>query len=104
MKISDAMKKIDESWVTKKKGFRVRMHRREGNDWVLDCSPGEKSSPLDSDVTSWRLAWKLAQSTPLRKGEAQEGDMVNIHVVDQDDVAVIYYATGENEVFNSLSI
>jgi hypothetical protein len=67
---------------------------------VDDYSPGEKAAPLDSDVTAWRLAWKLAKSTPLREGTAQEGDLVNICVVDHDNNQIAYYATGEKDVFN----
>ena len=100
MKIADAMKTIDKNWVEKKKGFRVCMQRYEGTEWVDDQSPGENSDPLDSDVTSWRFAWKLAKSTPLRTGEPQEGDMVNIFVVDQDNNPIFYYASGEKEIFN----
>ena len=104
MKIAEAIKAIDENWVTKPRGFRVRMQRREGSAWVTDYSPGEKAAPLDSDVTTWRLAWKLAQCTPLREGEPREGDMVNILVVDQDDNPIGYYATGKPEIFNACSI
>lgn len=103
MKIADAMKVIDENWVEKKKGFRVCLQRREGTEWVAEYTPGEKAAPLDSDVTTWRLAWKLAQSTPLRTGEPKEGDMVNIFVVDQDNHPIDYYSTGKKETFNPFS-
>jgi len=103
MKIADAMKIIDESWVRKQKGFRVCLQRREGSEWIDEYSPGEKAAPLDSDVTTWRLAWKLAKSTPLREDTPQEGDMVNVHVVDQDNNPVAYYATGNKEIFNTYS-
>jgi len=104
MKITEAIKIIDDNWVVKPKGFRVRMQRREGSEWVNDYSPGEKAAPLDSDVTTWRLAWKLAVSKPLREGEPQEDDLVNIYVVDQDNNQIDYYATGEKEIFNVCSV
>jgi len=100
MKITDAIKIIDDNWITKPKGFRVCMQRREGSEWVIDYTPDEKAAPLDSDVTTWRTAWKLSVSTPLRDGAPQEGDLVNIFVVDQDNNPVDYYATGEKETFN----
>ena len=103
MNITEAIKIIDDNWVAKPKGFRVRMQRREGSEWVTDYSPGVTAAPLDSDVTTWRLAWKLAQCTPLREDAPREGDMVNIHVVDQDDNPVGYYATGKQETFNACS-
>jgi hypothetical protein len=104
MKIAEALKFIDDNWVQKPKGFRVCMQRRVGSEWVTDYSPGEKAAPLDSDVTTWRLAWKLAVSTPLREGEPQEDDLVNIYVVDQDNNQIDYYATGEQEIFNVCSV
>ena len=104
MKIAEAMKTIDDNWIKKKKGFRVHIQRFEGATWVVDYSPGEKAGPLDSDVTSWRLAWKLAQSTPLRVGDFQDGDMINVFVVDQDNSPIIYYATGKKEIFNKYSV
>ncbi|MCG6910100.1 MAG: hypothetical protein LJE94_08255 [Deltaproteobacteria bacterium] len=103
MKITEAMQLIDENWVQKKKGFRVCLQRREGSDWITEYSPGEKAAPLDSDVTTWRLAWKLAQSTPLRTDGPREGDMVNVFVVDQDNAPITYYSTGEKAVFNACS-
>jgi len=104
MKITDAMKVIDDKWIEKKKGFRVCLQRREGTEWVTDYTPGEKVAPLDSDVTTWRLAWKLAQSTPPGSGDPQDGDMINIFVVDQDNNPITYYATGAKETFNIYSV
>ena len=104
MKITEAIKIIDDNWVAKPKGFRVCMQRREGSEWVIDYTPGEKAAPLDSDVTTWRTAWKLASSTPLREGEPQEGDLVNLYVVDQDNNPVDYYATGKRETFNACKV
>ncbi len=104
MKIAEAMKTIDEKWTQKKKGFRVCMESYDGNSWILDFSPGEKASLLDSDVTSWRLAWKLAQSTPIDSQGPKLGDMINIFVVDQDKKPIPYYVTGERETFNAFSI
>lgn len=103
MKIAEALKFIDDNWVQKPKGFRVCMQQREGSEWVTDYSPDETAAPLDSDVTAWRLAWKLAVSTPLIGGEPQEGDLVNLYVVDQDNNQIAYYATGEKDVFNACS-
>ena len=104
MKITEAIKIIDNNWIEKQKGFRVYMQRREGSEWVVDYTPDQEATPLDSDVAAWRTAWKLAQSTPLREGEAQEGDMVNLHVVDQDNNPIAYYETGKKEIFNARKV
>ena len=50
--------------------------------WQDDCSPEEDVAPLDSDVTAWRLAWKLAQAGRPDIDRFKEGDLVNITVVD----------------------
>jgi len=65
MKIAEAMKIIDQKWVEKEAGFRVQFKRYTGSEWVADISPPADAAALDSDVTTWRLAWKLAESTPL---------------------------------------
>ena len=103
MKIVEAMKVIDAKWVGKHQGFRVQFKRFTGTEWLDDVSPPEDASLLDSDVTAWRLAWKLAQSSPFSGREAKEGDMVDIRVVDYKGEPVEYYATGEMTVFNQLA-
>ena len=102
MKIAESMKIIDQKWVEKKEGFRVQFKRYTGTEWVDDISPPGDAAALDSDVTTWRLAWKLAESTPLSNGETQEGDMADIRVVDQNGDPVENYATGEKDIFNRL--
>ena len=100
MKIAESMKIIDQQWIKKESGFRVQFKRYSGTEWVADMVPPENASPLDSDVTTWRLAWKLAQSTPLSGEDATEGDMADIRVVDQNGEPIENYATGEMDVYN----
>ena len=100
MKIAEAMGIIDKKWVEKKKGFRVVFQRYSGADWVDDITPDKESKPLDSDVTAWRLAWKLAESTPLSEKTPQEGDMANIRVIDESGIVVPHYVSRQEEVYN----
>jgi len=55
---------------------------------------------LDSDVTTWRYAWKLHVSTKSDKETIQEDEMVTVTVVDTDDNNVNYYITGAPEIYN----
>jgi len=74
MKISEALKVIDDGWVKKPEGFRVHFQKQEDSEWVTEYSPGEKQKALDSDVVAWRLAWKLAEA---RKSDTPENDEKN---------------------------
>ena len=100
MKIAESMKIIDQKWVTKQEGFRFNSNDSPGPSGSMTFLPLKDASLLDSDVTAWRLAWKLAQSTPLSGQDAVEGDMADICVVDQRGNPVENYATGEMDVFN----
>jgi len=102
MKIAESMKIIDAKWVEKQEGFRVQFKRYSDGAWIADMVPPEEAAALDSDVTAWRLAWKLAQSTPLSGKEAEEGDMADIRVVDQNGNPIENYATGEMDILNRL--
>ncbi|MGD8367298.1 MAG: hypothetical protein PVG78_06645 [Desulfobacterales bacterium] len=95
MKISELLAAVDEGWVRKPKWFRVRFQTRVDGRWVTDTVPGEGQTPFDSDVVSWRSAWKLCQAA-----ESGAGDFVNITVVDDRGEPFRYYATGRCEVFN----
>lgn len=95
MKISELLKVVDEGWVRKPKGFRVRFQTRIDGTWVTDTMPGEGENLLDSDVVAWRSAWKLWQAA-----KSGVGEYVNITVVDDRGEPVSYYATGRLDVFN----
>jgi len=97
MKISELLKVVDEGWVRKPKGFRVRFQTRKDGAWVTDTMPGENESLLDSDVVAWRSAWKLLQAA-----NSGTGEYVNITVVDDRGKPVRCYATGDFDVYNPL--
>lgn len=104
MKTKDALKIIDESWVKKRKGFRVHYQKMENSELITDYVPPEEVKPLDSDVVAWRLAWKLSESTKRNSPEIRDGDLINIYVVDEEGNPVIYYATNQPEIFNARDV
>jgi hypothetical protein len=104
MKIAEGLKIIENGWIQKPKGFRVSFQKQTEAGIEAGLSPPPEAAPLNSDVTAWRYAWKLAQSTSLRSDKPQAGDMLNIFVVDQDNQPIFYYATGKKEIFNEYSV
>jgi len=100
MKISESLEIIDKGWVKKPKGFRVHFQKRVGSEWITDYAPGEEENPLDSDVVAWRLAWKLSQAGKPNPPEINNGDMINIYVVDDSGDPVIFYGTNQPRVLN----
>ncbi|MDF1556210.1 MAG: hypothetical protein P1P84_24285 [Deferrisomatales bacterium] len=100
MKVGEAMKIIDEGWIRKSKGYRVRYQHLDAGELVVAYSPGLADPPLDSDVSARRLAWKLWKATGTSGEGVGENEVVNLTVVDTDDQPVRSYVTGTQEVFN----
>jgi hypothetical protein len=100
MKLAKGMKIISEGWIIKPKGFRVRFQQLVEGELVTAYSPGLEDNPLDSDVTTWRYAWKMAKATQPGSDTILPGELVNVTVVDDRDAMVNYYATGKPEIFN----
>ena len=104
MKITEGLTIIENGWIKKPTGFRVSFQRQTESGIEDGLSPPANAAPLNSDVTAWRYAWKLAQSTSLPTSGPHAGDMVNIFVVDQDNNPILYYVTGEKEIFNEYEV
>ncbi len=100
MKLAEGLKRIAEGWIIKPKGYRVRFQQLVEGELVTEYSPGLEDKPLDSDVTTWRYAWKLAKATQPGSGILSPGELVNVTVVDDQDTMVNYYATGKLEILN----
>lgn len=62
MKLKEADKIIDDNWIIKPAGFRVRYDILEAGALKTQCTPEKDQNPFDSDVTAWRYAWKLWQA------------------------------------------
>jgi len=100
MKLAKGMKRIADGWIIKPKGFRVKFEQMTEGELVTGYSPPLEDNPLDSDVTTWRYAWKLAMADKPNEDGIQEGNLVNVTVVDDKEAPITYYATGKKEVFN----
>ncbi len=100
MKLAAGMKLIEDQWIVKPKQFRVKYQQLVDSELVIQYSPEMTTAGLDSDVTTWRYAWKLFKATKADAPEIQEGEFVNICVVDDQDNPITYYVTGEKEIFN----
>jgi len=100
MKIADGLKLIQDGWIRKPKGFRVRFHRQTEAGIEAGLSPPADTAPLDSDVTAWRYAWKLWQATRTEAGKGFPGALYNITVVDEKDHPCRFYGTGDFETYN----
>ncbi len=100
MKIAEGLEVIKEGWIKKPKGFRVRYHLRTETGYEFGYSPPLDATPMNSDVTTWRYAWKLWQATITKSESGEPGAMYNITVVDDEDRPYPFYATGELEIYN----
>lgn len=99
MEEKEALEIIDAGWSLKPKGFRVHFQKKVDGKWQTDYVPEQKY--YDSDVVTWRLAWKMYQATCNDSKTSQDDDMlVNIFVEDDAGNPIKYYATGQYEVFN----
>ena len=100
MKVGESLKIVDQDWVRKTKGYRVCFQKIVNSELVTDFCPAQDNKPLDSYVTTWRLAWKLAVSTQTEGNDIVEDELVNIYVVDDLGNPIKYYATNKTEVLN----
>jgi hypothetical protein len=104
MKIADGLKIIENGWIRKPKGFRVRFHKLTEAGIEVGLSPHLDEAPLNSDVTAWRYAWKLWQATMQGSLNGEPGALYNITVVDDQERPFRFYGTGNFEIFNQKSI
>lgn len=100
MKITDGLKLIENGWVRKPKGYRVKFHRQTEAGVEAGLSPPSEAAPMNSDVTAWRYAWKLWQATRAAAEAGDPGALYNITVVDDKDRPFRFYGTGEFETYN----
>ena len=104
MKIAEGLKVIEEGWIPKPKGFRVRFHKQTEDGIEASYSPPANAAPLNSDVTAWRYAWKLWQATQAQAEANLPGALYNITVVDDQDRPIRFYGSGQFEIHNPKDI
>lgn len=100
MEISDGLKIIENGWIRKPSGFRVIYQKQMETGVEKGYSPSLEAAPLNSDVTAWRYAWKLGQSTQTEAKAGAPGAFYNITVVDDQDRPIRFYGTGDFETYN----
>ena len=100
MEISEGLEVIKKGWIVKPKGYRVKYQEIVDSELITEYSPALEDEPLESDVVAWRYAWKLYMATKSDSPNVNEGELINILVVDDSDNPIKYYATNQLEVFN----
>jgi hypothetical protein len=100
MKIADGLKLIENGWIRKPKGFRVRFHRQTETGIEKGLSPPPEVAPLNSDVTAWRYAWKLWQATRAAAETGDPGALYNITVVDDQDRPFRFFGSGDFRTYS----
>ncbi len=104
MEISDGLKIIENGWVRKPKGFRVKFQKQTETGIENGYSPPETKESLSSDVTAWRYAWKLWQATRTEAENDAPGALYNITVIDDLNKPFRFYGTGDFETYNPASV
>ena len=99
MKIAEGLKVIQDGWIRKPKGFRVRFEQQTQEGLTQGFSPPLEDPPLNSDVTAWRYAWKLWQATREQADVEADGALYNITVVDDEERSIRFYGTGERVTY-----
>jgi hypothetical protein len=104
MRIKEAMKRIDEGWVRRHKGYRVQFQTKVDSEWVTDHFPDLKEKALTSDVSTWELARRFSEAARNKGDETGELEMINIHVVDDLGNPVRFYGTNELMIYNEMDV
>lgn len=102
MNIKEVYTIIDESRAKKRTGYRIQFQQKVDSEILTITIPDLDEESWKSEVATWRLAWRLAESRQSDPSDINGGDSVNITVVDDEGNPVKYYATNQFEVFNQV--
>ena len=100
MQIANGLKIIENGWIRKPKGYRVKYQKQMETGIEDGYSPPLEAKLLNSDVTAWRYAWKLWQATRSEAETGAPGALYNITVVDDRGKPFRFYGTGDFETYN----
>jgi hypothetical protein len=100
MKVANMLKVAAAGWAQKQKGFRVRFQTEGEDGRVTEFMPDMDTKPLESEVVTWRAAWKLAQATKSPNPEMDNKQMLNVTVVDEAGTPVRNYANNRYVMYN----
>jgi len=104
MNLKKVYKIIDESREKKRTGYRIQFQQKVDSETLTITVPDLDKKSWESDVATWRLAWRLAETRQYDPPDINGGDSVNITVVDDEGNQIKYYATNQFEVFNQIDI
>jgi hypothetical protein len=102
MNLKELYKTIDENRAKKRSGYRIQFQQKVDAEILTITIPDLDEKSWQSDVATWRLAWRLAESRQSDPPDINGGDSVNITVVDDEGNPVKYYATNQLEAFNQV--
>jgi hypothetical protein len=91
MKRSDAIQKINQGWIRRPKGFRIRFETYAEGKWENDVFPAQDEALLSSEILAWEMARRFAAASSSDAGET----IRNVTVIDDLEKLVPYYATNE---------
>ena len=100
MKVAKMLKVASAGWALKQKGFRVRFQTEGEDGLVTEYMPDMDAKPLESEVVTWRAAWKLAQAAKTPNPEMDGKRMLNVTVVDDAGAPVRNYANNRYVIYN----
>ena len=102
MNLKEVYTIIDESLTRKRTGYRIQFQQKNNAEILTITIPDLDEKPWGSEVATWRLAWRLAESRQSDPPDINGGDSVNITVVDTEGNPVKYYAINQFKVFNQV--
>lgn len=104
MDFKDIYKVVDANRIKKRTGYRVQFQQKVATETITVIVPPLDEDSWESDVVTWRFAWRMAAARLSEPPDVDAGDFVNITVVDDEGRPVKYYATNELHTLNAVDL